>query len=52
MLTKNFNIFCNANGDADADATVSAIALPAFSYRPGKNVISHGKLGSRFATLL
>ena len=37
-LTKNFNILCNADVDADvnADAVVTAIALPVLSYRRAK----------------
>ena len=34
-LTKNFNILSNA--DANADAGVTAIALPVLSYRRAKN---------------
>ena len=33
-LTKNFKILCNAN----ADAVVTAVALPVLSYRRAKNV--------------
>ena len=33
-LTKNFNILCNAN--ANADAVVTVIALPVLSYRRAK----------------
>ena len=35
-LTKNFNILSNADTDANADAVVTAIALPVFSYRRAK----------------
>ena len=36
-LTKNFNILSNAaNADVDADAVVTAIALPVLSYRRAK----------------
>ena len=34
-LTKNFNIWSNT--DANADAVVTAIALPVLSYRRAKN---------------
>ena len=36
-LTKNFNILCNAN--ADADTVVTAIALPVLLYRQAKNTV-------------
>ena len=37
-LTKNFNILSNADADANADAVVTAIALPVLSYRRAKKV--------------
>ena len=39
-LTKNFNILgnaANADADANADAVVTAIALPVLTYRRAKN---------------
>ena len=37
-LNKNFNILSNADADANADAVVTAIALPVLSYRRAKKV--------------
>ena len=36
-LTKNFNILSNVDANANADAGVTAIALPVLSYRQAKN---------------
>ena len=33
---ENFNILSNADADANADAVLTAIALPVFSYRRAK----------------
>ena len=38
ILTKNFNILSNADAEANADAVVTAIALPVLTYRRAKNV--------------
>ena len=39
-LTKNFNILSNADVDANADAVVTAIALPVLTYRQVKKYFS------------
>ena len=36
-LLKTFNILSNADADANADAVVTAIALPVLTYRRAKN---------------
>ena len=52
-LTKNFNILSNSDADADAnayaDAVVTAIALPALSYRRAKNIIRSSNEGNFYA---